>query len=98
MSSSPNNPKTKVATSSFIDKIQPFIIGGASGCSATMVIQPLDMIKVRIQIKSEAVSKAKALGQPIANDSVSPFTIIKEIKQNGGFSAFYKGLDSALAR
>lgn len=56
-----------------------------------MVIQPLDMIKVRIQIKSEAVSKAKAAGQSIANDSVSPFTIIKEIKQSGGFSAFYKG-------
>jgi len=30
--------------------------------------------------------------------NVSPFQIIKEIKANGGISAFYKGLDSALTR
>ena len=42
---------------SVIDTIQPFVIGGLSGCMATSVIQPMDMIKVRIQIKSEELAK-----------------------------------------
>ncbi len=35
------------------DKIQPFVIGGLSGMTATCIIQPIDMIKVTIQLKSE---------------------------------------------
>ena len=42
---------------SFADAIQPFVIGGLSGCVATSIIQPMDMIKVRIQIKSEELAK-----------------------------------------
>jgi hypothetical protein len=41
------------------DLIQPFWIGGLSGIMATCVIQPVDMIKVVIQLKSEAYSKLK---------------------------------------
>lgn len=48
----------------------------------------MDMIKVRIQLKSEAKS-----------GNLSPFTIAKDIYANeGGVKAFYKGLDSALLR
>jgi solute carrier family 25 oxoglutarate transporter 11 len=36
----------------FLDKIQPFVIGGLSGMFATSIIQPVDMIKVSIQLKS----------------------------------------------
>jgi hypothetical protein len=42
-----------------LDVIQPFWIGGLSGIMATCVIQPVDMIKVVIQLKSEAYAKAK---------------------------------------
>ena len=46
------------------------------------------MIKVRIQLKSEARS-----------GNLSPFTVAKDIfKNEGGITAFYKGLDSALLR
>ena len=31
-----------------------FLIGGLSGMTATSCIQPIDMVKVRIQLKSEA--------------------------------------------
>jgi len=41
------------------DLIQPFWIGGLSGIIATCVIQPVDMIKVVIQLKSEAYAQAK---------------------------------------
>lgn len=46
---------------SFLDVIQPFVIGGISGCTATSIIQPMDMIKVRIQIKSEELAKVLIL-------------------------------------
>ncbi len=56
--------------------------------TATSVIQPIDMVKVRIQLKSEAKAS-----------SLSPFTIAREIYANeGGYKGFYKGLDSALLR
>ena len=46
------------------------------------------MVKVRIQLKSEAGSGSK-----------SPFVVAREIHaQEGGVKAFYKGIDSALLR
>jgi len=65
-----------------------FAIGGMSGMFATSCIQPIDMVKVRIQLKSE--SRA---------GNLSPFGIAKDIYRNeGGVKAFYKGIDSALLR
>lgn len=43
----------KSTTDKFLDSIQPFVIGGVSGMFATCIIQPVDMIKVTIQLKSE---------------------------------------------
>mmetsp|Transcript_38945 Transcript_38945/g.44533 ORF Transcript_38945/g.44533 Transcript_38945/m.44533 type:complete len:122 (-) Transcript_38945:516-881(-) len=64
-----------------------FAIGGISGMMATSIIQPVDTIKVRLQIRGEA-----------GNSNLSPFDVAKEIKSQGGFKAFYRGLDSALLR
>ena len=72
------------------DRIKPFIIGGSSGMLSTCVIQPIDMVKVRIQLKSEKLGKGA---------KISPFGVVKEMMSNGkGFMQFYKGLDSALVR
>ena len=65
--------------------------------SATCVIQPVDMLKVRIQIKGEQISQMKAQGKPVVG-SVSPLVVLREILATGGVGAFYKGLDSALTR
>lgn len=43
----------KSSVDKFLDSIQPFVIGGLSGMFATCIIQPIDMIKVSIQLKSE---------------------------------------------
>jgi solute carrier family 25 oxoglutarate transporter 11 len=78
------------AQPSFVDKVMPFMIGGASGMFATTIIQPIDMVKVRIQLKSEKFGKSA---------NVSPVTIFNEITNNGkNYRALYKGLDSALVR
>jgi len=63
-----------------------FFFGGLSGCIATMVIQPIDMVKIRIQLASE-------MGQ-----SVNPIKITKDFHRDHGVKGFYKGLDSALIR
>ena len=73
------------------DKLRPFLIGGLSGMAATCVVQPIDTVKVRIQILGE--NKAKG-----AEVSTNPLTVGRKILANEGVGALYKGLDSALVR
>ncbi|KAF5748835.1 mitochondrial dicarboxylate/tricarboxylate transporter DTC [Tripterygium wilfordii] len=52
-------------------KVKPFVNGGASGMLATCVIQPVDMIKVRIQLgQGSAASVTKNM---LKNDGISAF-------------------------
>ena len=68
--------------------MQNFLIGGASGMIATTVIQPIDFVKVQIQVRSEMGVK-----------NLNPFSITKSIyKETGTIKTFYRGLDSALLR
>ncbi|EEA07358.1 carrier protein, putative [Cryptosporidium muris RN66] len=69
-----------------IKTIQPFIVGGLAGCCATTCIQPIDMVKVRIQLAGEH------------NGSKNPFIITKDIIRNNGIRGLYKGLDAGLVR
>lgn len=65
-----------------------FLIGSLSGMIATTVIQPIDCVKVQIQVRSEGGAK-----------NISPFSIAKEIYQDKkSIKPFYAGLDSALMR
>ena len=43
---------TKSSTDKFLDSIQPFVIGGLSGMFDTCIIQPVDMFKFTILLKS----------------------------------------------
>lgn len=63
----------------FLDAIQPFWIGGFSGMFATCIVQPIDMVKVLIQIKSEAGQKA------------TPATAIADVMSKDGIKGFYRG-------
>lgn len=63
-----------------------FVIGGLSGMGATAIIQPIDMVKVRIQLRGESMGKT------------SPFDVAREVYSEGGVKGFYRGLDSALLR
>lgn len=54
--------------------------------TATAVIQPIDMIKVRIQLEGERGGNTNAMG------------VYRSIYKNEGVSALYKGLDSAILR
>lgn len=72
-----------VTSSKILDAIQPFIIGGLSGMFATCIIQPVDMIKVSIQLKSEEQLDHKK--------KISPFTVAGEIYKAEGIRGFYRG-------
>lgn len=69
----------------------PFFIGGLSGAIATFCIQPLDTLKVQIQVISEQIGRqrTKALTIP---------SILIKVKDNQGLTALYRGLDSAILR
>ncbi|KAJ3340101.1 hypothetical protein HDU83_007263 [Entophlyctis luteolus] len=56
--------------------------------AATTVIQPIDMVKVRIQL----------LGEGAKGKGVSPFTVARQLVATHGISAFYTGLSAGLLR
>jgi solute carrier family 25 oxoglutarate transporter 11 len=72
----------------FMDTIQPFLFGGFSGMSATCIIQPIDTVKVRIQI----------MGENLSQGSTSPLAVGRKILAEEGVFSLYRGLDSALMR
>ncbi|GFR47827.1 hypothetical protein Agub_g9605 [Astrephomene gubernaculifera] len=61
---------------------KPFVNGGLSGMAATCIIQPIDMIKVRIQLGAKG----------------SPLAVGAEIAKKEGFGALYRGLSAGLLR
>ena len=76
----------KTGMQKFLDTIQPFWIGGLSGMTATCVVQPIDMIKVVIQLKSEAFGKAHTM-----ENKLNFFTAAKDIYSREGIKGFYRG-------
>ena len=68
--------------------LKNFIIGGSSGMFATSIIQPIDFVKVQIQIQGEGHKGPRP----------SPLAIARETISKYGVSRLYTGLSSALLR
>lgn len=79
--------KNKNEGKTYFEAVKPFVIGGVSGMFATFCIQPLDMIKVRIQLGAETKNATK-----------NPFVVARNIIKNEGVWTLYKGLDAGLSR
>ncbi|KAL3421842.1 mitochondrial 2-oxoglutarate/malate carrier protein [Phlyctema vagabunda] len=67
----------------------PFINGGAAGMVATTVIQPIDMIKVRLQLAGEG---ARTGPKP------TPLSVTREILASGKALDLYTGISAGLLR
>lgn len=67
--------------------LQPFVTGGLAGCIATTVIQPVDMVKVRIQLLPDTPGVVR-----------SPFAVARTVIKESGVLGLYKGLDAGLVR
>lgn len=66
--------------------MKPFLVGSTCGSIATAVIQPIDMIKVRVQSNA-------AVGE-----TTNPFTVGSKVIADEGFFALYKGLSAGVLR
>jgi len=64
---------------------KPFVLGGLSGMSATCIIQPIDFVKVQLQL----------LGK---NNTLGPFAVASKTIKEAGFFKLYTGLSAALVR
>ena len=67
----------------------PFVNGGLAGMIATTCIQPIDMVKVRLQLAGEGVKTGPRPG---------PLTITREILAEGKVMDLYTGLSAGLLR
>ena len=65
---------------------KPFLIGSASGCFATICIQPMDMVKTRIQLSAAS------------GGATNPLLITSQLLRNEGFAGLYSGLSAGLLR
>merc|ERR1719188_2566611 len=66
--------------------MKPFVTGVFAGMTATTCTQPLDTLKVRVQVAAAAGSNA------------SPFVIASKTIKDEGCLVFYKGLSAGLMR
>lgn len=64
-----------------------FLFGGIAGMGATSVVQPLDLIKNRMQLIGADGGAA-----------VSSFSVVKQLIKSEGFFALYNGLSAGLLR
>eukprot|EP01083_Nonionella_stella_P085601 237403_1 len=71
--------------------IKPFVFGGAAGMFATSCIQPIDMVKVQIQLQGDG-------GKNIQVHSKNPFKIGAFIVREKGVGGLYHGLSAGLLR
>ena len=67
----------------------PFINGGLAGMTATTCIQPIDMIKVRLQLAGEGIK---------TGPRATPLSVTKDIIAQGKVLDLYTGLSAGLLR
>jgi solute carrier family 25 oxoglutarate transporter 11 len=67
----------------------PFINGGIAGMVATTVIQPVDMIKVRLQLAGEGIK---------TGPKPTPLSVTREVIAAGRVLDLYTGLSAGLLR
>ena len=89
----PNNSNTPVPVksatppSSMMSKLKNMLMGGTAGIISILVMYPVETVKTRVQMKSEARTA-----------NISAIGTFREIVKNEGAKSLYMGLGAALAR
>jgi len=73
----------------YIRPALPFLNGGLAGMAATATIQPIDMIKVRLQLAGEGIK---------TGPRASPLSVTRDILAQGKIGDLYTGLSAGLLR
>ncbi|VDP16720.1 unnamed protein product [Onchocerca flexuosa] len=71
-----------------VPHVVKFAFGGSAGMGATLIVQPLDLLKNRMQLNGLSDRK----------ESRSSLRILRSIIRNEGFFAIYSGLSAGLLR
>lgn len=79
----------RLVDNAVFQKCRPFVVGGSSGIVATCCIQPIDMVKVRLQLFGEGSS---------TGPKPSAFTLARQIVAQDGLLSLYNGLSAGLLR
>lgn len=89
MEKSTHQASASVSTSGInnvLNNCLPFATGCASGMIATTCVQPIDTVKVRMQLVDQGLIRS------------SPWTVAKETVAQNGFLNLYQGLSAGLLR
>lgn len=92
MSKAAENPRkatTDFLHTPFMRGALPFINGGLAGMTATTVIQPVDMVKVRLQLAGEGIK---------TGPKPTPIGVFRDIIASGKAMDLYTGLSAGLLR
>lgn len=85
----PTQAKRDFLHTPFVRAALPFVNGGLAGMVATTVIQPIDMIKVRLQLAGEGVK---------TGPKPTPLSVTREVIAAGKVLDLYTGLSAGLLR
>jgi solute carrier family 25 oxoglutarate transporter 11 len=85
----PKKAKSQLFQNPAVRAALPFINGGLAGMTATAVVQPIDMIKVRLQLAGEGVK---------TGPKPTPISVAKEVIAAGKVMDLYTGLSAGLLR
>nr|POF20128.1 putative mitochondrial 2-oxoglutarate/malate carrier protein [Quercus suber] len=85
----PQKAKSDFLHSPVVRAALPFVNGGLAGMAATTVIQPIDMIKVRLQLAGEGVK---------TGPKPTPIGVTRDIIAAGKVMDLYTGLSAGLLR
>ncbi|KAK5083442.1 hypothetical protein LTR05_005944 [Lithohypha guttulata] len=84
-----DKPGARLIDNPWFQKCRPFVVGGCSGMISTCIIQPLDLLKVRLQLFGEGSS-----GGP----KPTPVALARTIVAQDGVVGLYNGLSAGLLR
>lgn len=76
------------ASGMFWQVVKPFVLGGSAGVMATCCIQPIDLVKVRLQLAEQKAGVVRP----------GPLTLASSILRNEGLLTFYSGISAAVLR
>lgn len=82
----------------------PFFTGGASKCFASALLMPLNVIRLRMQMKKYSAQQVKEMGLAVAGNNKADvvykgiWDCAQKIKANEGIRGFYKGLTPNMLR
>lgn len=85
----PTKAKSDFLRTPLMKGMLPFINGGLAGMAATCCIQPIDMIKVRLQLAGEGVK---------TGPKPTPISVTRELLASGKVLDLYTGLSAGLLR